>query len=476
MEHTPAPEASDRRRRVLEALIEQQAQHERQQAAKQSRQSSQPSVPIWKRDEERARAKEAKIQAIAAQAEQAALGECTFAPTINSRSRELPSRRRQLSSPTQSTAAKVRRAASSGPYSAAADGGSFGAQLATDDLDASFTLAGASLLLGGFGGVGGGLDSLGALAGGLGPHVGGDGAGLGGLGDSATYDHHLMAVDVPRELLAHHRAAALGGPAGAGRVDAVASASAAAQLAAGAVRGAGGSEQARSRAASNASLLVSEAAAAAAGVATARSRAGSLVAAASSTTADASAGGAEERELARAVDAALAALRVPPGGAPHKAATSPPPAAAAAHGGVPLAPAGGQPRGGGVRDPPRAHAAAAVPPPPPAAADVSRALLEYELSRLSSAHAAELARVHETYQVCARVCARALHATARRAPQRCVRGPPPLRIDRRGLLCVCSSQNLMCLRAPPRDSRTNSLRQLRAWRALKAAPRSTTAG
>lgn len=399
---------------MLEALIEQQAMRELQAAAK--KRGPPNAVPIWKRDEERARQKQAKLQMIASQADETELGQCTFAPTINAKSSQIAPRRGHLTSPTVSTAAKIRRTASHGPFNANT---SFDSSVGAPD-DVTFSLEG--------------FDSLSALSG-LGAQHGFGGGGGGGMGPMPLEED---ITDIPHALLAQHRAAYA--PAGppppppppsdpvpddVGRVDAAANAAAAAKLAAGAVRGAGGGERARSRAASNASQLVSVAAAASAGAAHGhgaggiRSRANSVALAAATGLADdgsgsptsglgGGGGGVGKAELALAVDAALAALGMPPT-APAHAGSSP-----SRRGSVASTATGAGPArrrsisistGGGHDTSPSAAAVShtttsyAGASPPPSALASRVALLEYELGRAKAAHAAEVARIHETYQV-----------------------------------------------------------------------------
>ena len=105
----------DRRRRVLEALIEQQALKEREAATKRQRAAEErASMPIWKRDEERKRAKDAKLRLLAQSTTEAQLADCTFAPSISKKSRELQTTRRGIRSPTISAAAKMRRGSTGG--------------------------------------------------------------------------------------------------------------------------------------------------------------------------------------------------------------------------------------------------------------------------------------------------------------------------------------------------------------------------
>jgi hypothetical protein len=94
---TDAVEAdSERRRRVLEALIATQTHKERAKADKQRKEAADRQAhPIWKRDAEHRRLTEERRRAAAAEEAKRELGACTFAPAVNPRSKEIASGRQK---------------------------------------------------------------------------------------------------------------------------------------------------------------------------------------------------------------------------------------------------------------------------------------------------------------------------------------------------------------------------------------------
>lgn len=99
-------EDAERRRRVLDALIAQQEAKARAEAERERKRiADMHAHPIWARDEERRRKREAKLayqrEVIKSTSEQEL--ECTFRPAINPRSKELALKRSvALDTPTES--------------------------------------------------------------------------------------------------------------------------------------------------------------------------------------------------------------------------------------------------------------------------------------------------------------------------------------------------------------------------------------